>query len=267
MVPVRVTQVGCYRKPQHLKEVRRYQSLCLMISGAQVLIHGGRSVPYRLPLLYWGLRGERFESRLDAERENWIVLFEGPELRAGDDPDRVRWRHGEDELLIPRYLPVTRAELPGLRGEFARLRDLQLMPDPVSRCLLQLGFGALLARMLAPAARRGGVDVGDPVDHLKELLDDEVLLAEPISALARRCGTSRDYLRRCFAMRHGMTPQRYRTERQIARAARLLAETDLAVKQVAQAVGFTSPAAFSAAYRRVAGVAPSSVQRGPRHGE
>jgi AraC-like DNA-binding protein len=266
MNPLRITSAGCYRQPQHLKQIRDYQSLCLMIAGAQRLVHGARAVPHRLPLLYWGLRGERFESLLDADRENWIVLFEGPELSATADPERVRWRDGEHDLDLPRYLPVGRAELPGLRAEFARLRELLLQPDPLSRCLLRLGFGALLARMLAPAARPLGGDVRDPVGHLKELLDDEALADEPIAGLARRCGGSRDHLRRRFAERHGMTPQRYRSERQIARAARLLAETDLAVKQVASAVGFASPAAFSAACRRLTGKTPSELARGGGQG-
>jgi AraC family transcriptional regulator len=58
-----------------------------------------------------------------------------------------------------------------------------------------------------------------------------------------------------------MPPQRYHTAQRIERAKALLAQRGASVTDVGYSVGYSETSAFSAAFRRVAGLAPSSYRR------
>jgi AraC family transcriptional regulator len=88
-------------------------------------------------------------------------------------------------------------------------------------------------------------------------------LAEPISlaALARLVRLSPNYFCRAFSQSFGMPPQRYHARQRIERAKTLLAEHGGSVADVGLSVGYGEASAFSAAFRRVSGLTPSSYRR------
>jgi AraC family transcriptional regulator len=88
-------------------------------------------------------------------------------------------------------------------------------------------------------------------------------LAEPISlaTLAQLVRLSPNYFCRAFSHSFGMPPQRYHTAQRIERAKALLAQRGASVTDVGFSVGYSETSAFSAAFRRVTGLAPSSYRR------
>jgi AraC family transcriptional regulator len=74
--------------------------------------------------------------------------------------------------------------------------------------------------------------------------------------LARLCGLSRRQLVRAFRAETGQTIGGYIQASVIARAKRLLQDTNAPVSEIAAEVGFTNPAAFSTAFRRACGSSP-----------
>lgn len=75
--------------------------------------------------------------------------------------------------------------------------------------------------------------------------------------LARRVASSRRQLQRAFAEIGGTTFRAHLTSVRMDRAADLLAERDLTVREVAHRVGYRQPAQFAKAFRRRHGVPPS----------
>ncbi len=75
--------------------------------------------------------------------------------------------------------------------------------------------------------------------------------------LARRVASSRRQLQRAFAEIGDTTFREYLTAVRMDRAADLLTERDLTVREVAQRVGYRQPAQFAKAFRRRHGSAPS----------
>ena len=78
--------------------------------------------------------------------------------------------------------------------------------------------------------------------------------------LARRVASSRRQLQRAFAEIGGTTFRAHLTTVRMDRAADLLAERDLTVREVAQRVGYRQPAQFAKAFRRRHGSAPSAFR-------
>ena len=89
-----------------------------------------------------------------------------------------------------------------------------------------------------------------------------------LEELAAVAGYSVFHFARMFRASTGQTPAAYVREVRMARAAQLLADAQLSfwtVAEVGAAVGYASPPAFAAAFRRVWGVSPSRYRRGKPH--
>lgn len=107
----------------------------------------------------------------------------------------------------------------------------------------------------APAWYRAGADpVLGPV---LRLLAQDVARPWTIEALAREVGVSRAALARRFSTMLGEPVISYLTTLRLDLAADLLREPDRTVASVAREVGYGSPFALSAAFKRVRGVSPA----------
>lgn len=117
--------------------------------------------------------------------------------------------------------------------------------------------------LLEPLPTRA-VAVTMPTDD-RALRVAEMLRADPaddrgLDALARLADTSPRTLSRLFAAETGVSLDRWRTRVRMQAALPLLAEGQ-PVHRVARRVGYATPSAFVAAFRRTVGVAPSSYLR------
>jgi AraC-like DNA-binding protein len=82
-----------------------------------------------------------------------------------------------------------------------------------------------------------------------------------VAGLGRVAGMSRSGFAAVFTDRIGEAPASYLTRVRMAQAERLLIERDWPLAQIAEAVGYASTAAFSVAFKRLRGVAPSEIRK------
>ena len=124
-------------------------------------------------------------------------------------------------------------------------------------------LGALLALEVARALRDGAARPQSLAERAKRLIDAS-FREEGFSArqVAARLHVTPDYLRQAFKAAHGEAPLAYLLRRRVERAAKLLRNSGLAVKDVAADCGFSSQYYFSRLFKRLVGVAPSALRRG-----
>ncbi len=91
-------------------------------------------------------------------------------------------------------------------------------------------------------------------------------LAEPltVAGVAREMGISRVYLHRLFREYEGQPPQIWIQRHRMSHAASMLQEGGRTVQDVAFALGWDDPYAFSRSFKHVMGVPPSRMFRGAR---
>jgi AraC-like DNA-binding protein len=89
-------------------------------------------------------------------------------------------------------------------------------------------------------------------DHLATVREAQV---------CRAAGLSQRSLRRRFATELGMSWSAYVLQSRLLRAMSMLASEDQNIAYVANAVGFTSPSAFTRAFQALTGEAPSAYRR------
>ncbi len=90
--------------------------------------------------------------------------------------------------------------------------------------------------------------------------------AEPLTReqIANHVHFSPDYLTDCFRREQGVTPMVYLNRYRIYQARRLLENSDLAITQVALAVGFSEGAHFTRTFQREVGMTPRAYRRSKR---
>ena len=95
------------------------------------------------------------------------------------------------------------------------------------------------------------------IAYLSERLDQDVGL----KALADLTSLSRSHFCTAFRIATGSTPYQQLTRLRVERARLLLGDPRASITDVALAVGYQTPSAFTAAFRRHTGVTPSSFRR------
>ena len=170
-------------------------------------------------------------------------------LRASTSRSADRMRH-----LIEFALCELREPSSGGQGVLLRLAELMFVE--VVRCHLETMTGAQtgwLAGLHDPLVARALAQLHDaPARHWT------------LEELAARTGSSRSVLAERFARFVGRPPMQYLTQWRMQLATRLLAEPGARkIAAVAEAVGYESEAAFSRAFKRCVGMAPTAWRRGP----
>jgi AraC family transcriptional regulator of adaptative response / methylphosphotriester-DNA alkyltransferase methyltransferase len=107
-----------------------------------------------------------------------------------------------------------------------------------------------------------------PTIHLRTaLFEDAVAIVEAdyaselsLDDVARRIASSRRHLQRVYAEIGDTTFREHLTRVRMQRAAGLLGDRHLTVREIARRVGYRQPAQFAKAFRRHIGVAPSDYR-------
>jgi AraC-like DNA-binding protein len=154
----------------------------------------------------------------------------------------AEWRSPVPDLLAAEML----RDEPGQDAVLDRLLDLLLI-DAVRTHLDR-------AQQAAPGWYRARHD--PVVARALRLLQESPAEPWTIETLARQAGVSRATLARRFADVVGQPPMEFLTQWRITLAADLILDPRQTVGSVARAVGYSSPYALSAAFKRVRGTSP-----------
>lgn len=113
---------------------------------------------------------------------------------------------------------------------------------------------------LANRAIRGAALSPHVLARVQERIDASLEAGISLDALAQEAGLSRFHFARAFRHATGLPPHGYLTRCRVERAKDLLRHTDLALAEVAFAVGFSSQSHFSATFREWVGQTPRSFR-------
>ena len=100
------------------------------------------------------------------------------------------------------------------------------------------------------------------VEHALRLMHDDPARPWTLATLARESGASRALLARRFHDVVGEPPMTFLKNWRMAMAADLLCQPNESVSTVAEKVGYATPFAFSAAFKRVRGMSPQEHRAG-----
>lgn len=94
------------------------------------------------------------------------------------------------------------------------------------------------------------------VRRIQDYMEDRLSETIDVAQLAAVAGLSPFHFSRIFRQATGSSPYQHLMQRRIARAKRLLTETDLLVTDIGFRCGFSSATHFSASFRKATGLTP-----------
>jgi transcriptional regulator GlxA family with amidase domain len=117
---------------------------------------------------------------------------------------------------------------------------------------------------LAPAPQaRGGLSAG-ALRRVLEYVQRHLSESIDLSKLAAIAGLSMHHFAREFKQSAGVTPHYYLIQKRIERAQQMLAQTDLALAEIAYAVGFSDQGHLARHFRGLLGTTPREFRRSQR---
>lgn len=125
-------------------------------------------------------------------------------------------------------------------------------------CRLQQAMAEALASEAAGALAPGDLNW---VSRACALLERDLTHEWSMPAVARQLGTSYESFRKRFTRLVGVSPARYRETRIIEQACRLMQETDLMNKEIADRLGFCDEFHFSHRFKQLTGRSPRAFRR------
>ncbi len=169
--------------------------------------------------------------------------------------------------VLPPILHLTAAEIrsmPHLAAIIDLARAEILQPGPGSELLITYLFDALFLYLLRAWLKTSGSEVGwlsalqdQCISRTLSLIHTDPARQWTLEELAIEAGISRAVFARRFAALMGEAPFAYLTRWRMGLAMRILTETRLPLAAIARKVGYDSEFAFSRAFKRHYGAAPT----------
>jgi AraC-like DNA-binding protein len=163
--------------------------------------------------------------------------------------------------------PLRVAEPARVRALFDELQRLGQRPTAHTQrqCALVLEQMLLLAADEALPEEAGESAAWDTFQRCRRHIEEQYLEIGSLAEVAEGCAVSQAHLCRLFRRFGAESPYHLLVRLKMARAAALLLERRLLVKDVGQRVGYDDPYHFSKAFKRVYGLAPEAFRsRGRR---
>lgn len=197
--------------------------------------------------------------------------FPGPWIRFHEWPHGHAWDHRYIAFRGPRVaeweasglwpLPVAaveRADASALNDLFDEMIDLAMRPGrwPRVRAI------NLLERIVLERAEAAAASVSAHPRWLGEVMTQLATAREvDYARVARAANMSLTTLRRRFRSATGQSLHDYRLEHRVGRARRLLGDSDLPIKVIADRLGYLDVSYFSRQFKQFSGVSPAAYRR------
>ncbi|MEZ0365740.1 helix-turn-helix transcriptional regulator [Mycobacterium sp. pUA109] len=194
------------------------------------------------------------------------VFFDPAALGADGHSPWPTWRthrllflflHGQPGGLLRLEVPAARrpvwnAAIESMEAELAG-RKRGYREAVLAQLTLLLIDLARLADEAVGDLRRSGEPL---LAEVFAVIDERYPQALSLRDVAREVGVTAGHLTTVVRQRTGRTVQEWITERRMAEARRLLADTHLAIGEIARRVGLPDPAYFTRLFRRIHGISP-----------
>jgi len=228
--------------------------LWIVLAGRGTLTCGGADHALRTGAGFVFQPGDRIEAAHDPE--NPLVVFACHFFRA--EPSR------ETRRFLRPLLHATFGDI-DFTGRCAEQATRVYEQGPAGRRFAAALVGQLVAQALLLAERRDAVRPADERFAVLALQIRSRPSAEwAVPAMAAHCALSTAQFNRRFRQALGSSPRQYVLRERMGRAATLLRETDLSIKEIAEALGYREVFYFHRQFRQWFGRTPREMRLSSR---
>ena len=241
---------------KRIRIVARAPSFKYVLSGREVYHYRGRRIALEPGDFLFVQAGVEIEAEI-ASRTETVGL--------------CAYLNGDDASLIETPFLLMRA--PGAYNATAREINSRIERGRLKAAYLQDGFSELKTIALGTAAALQGnykrlqlsreaarVDLFARLERARGYILDNLYSPINLDALAKRAGLSKHHFLRQFKAAYGQTPIQFFSAARLEAAHARIARGGDSVETVSALFGYSGQAAFSKAFKRRYGIAPSSAK-------
>ncbi len=254
-----IYSIARYTAAQSGIQTMPYAVISLMIAGQARMSVGTTTLVNPGPYLSILPRGTAATFEQTAQRDQWAIVLEWPELTLGSQPGTVELIEdsGGGRVVLPMFTSIARENTAGWESEFMRLREAFNTPCPANRLRVQTGVANLIRYVID---QRPDISLSAAA-KLRWLMDEDQQCLRGLEELSRQCGFSASRLRVLFEREYGQSPQAYRNKRRMRIAADLLCNSNLRIKEISERIGCRHVTHFCALFRSAFRMTPTRYQR------
>ena len=236
---IQLINAGCYTQRQYYRQIPECVFIMLVVSGVEYFRVSDPSGSSLGTLGNFALaiipEGFAIDFGFSEKRENFTISCRLPELH-WDSTGQLSLPYEEASLLFPWHIVLAPEKCAHLREIFSRITSLFAAAMPAERFAAeQLTRSILSEFVLARQSEQSRKP--DAAERFKAAIDSDKEFRSNLQELSQKCGLSLGHLRKCFTCRYRVEPGEYRARLRLNQIFRLLGESDLTLKEVADAVG------------------------------
>lgn len=150
----------------------------------------------------------------------------------------------------------------GLKSEFLRIYEMMRDEELADQYVLEQ-VEMIIHKIFRTLGhqKKDGRQVSGEMQKVRRYLDEHVRQLVSIQELSELIYRSPDYVIKHFKQEVGMTPYQYLLKKKMTVAARLLRDTVLPVKEVAEHLGYEDAHYFSGLFKKEKGVSPRQFRK------
>lgn len=199
-----------------------------------------------------------YDCRRASQAPHWIHswIFFQPEARL---LDWLNWVEVGPHIY---HLKLPDAELTVVEALFESTLDFDPAGSKLSEALLLNITEQIFIRCSQYSSAAGRATIDIRVQQAMDYVSTNLSHSFSVQDVARHVQLSRTQLTTLFKEHTGSTLIRWREERRVARASKLLTQTTLQIRKIAEQVGYDDPLYFSRSFSRLVGCSPREYRKG-----
>lgn len=185
----------------------------------------------------------------------FVCSFE-PEAFARITGHDANWADAEIGAGLNIQSPAIKRDLYRLASEVAERDPGSEVMVPALARVLAIELTRYLHQRQQPQQSTQGKLAAWQLRRITDYVESMIEPVPSVERLAQLCEISARHLRRAFKESTGTTISDYVKETRLVKAKSLLVDTDLALKEIAFRLGFSSPTSFGVAFAKATGMTP-----------
>ncbi len=253
-----------YREKQQYVQKNQYVLLSLNISGVEhmnILTSDGASAGsvgnFSMVLIPPEFQ---LDFAFNGKRENYAALFCLDSLTWNAVSRKIELKQQNQIIELGPSVPVPPDRMNQLKEQFVRVCVLSESAIPADNGLAELFLTGILAEYAEIFRRDSGQDVPIPVKHLKKAIDADTGFRRTMKEIMADFPYTEFHLRKLFRKYYQTHPVEYRARLRLNRIQKLMLDSRLSLKEIADAVGMKHITHLNLFIRKRCGLTPKQLR-------
>ena len=265
---ISITHADIYTTPESYSQVTSCVFLGMILSGLEymkIYAPDGSLITevkeYSLILIPENFR---LDFQFGKQRKNYMILCRLSGMKWNEQTRSVELEWNDQKINIPMTIPVPPVRKEQIQDLFHRIIHFSKTALPAETKVAEMLALSILAEFLEHTSAEQDQKLPEVLIWLKNAIDSDTTFQKSLSELMEGLPVTEIHLRRLFQKYYHTNPAEYRSRLRFAKIQKLLTETDLSFKEIADSVGMNHVTHLYLFLKKHCGMTPAEYRKNLR---